>query len=701
MDIKTFGLKEGDLFLILNPFGDISPTAVSPHQGLYRDDTRFLSRWELRVNGQVPHLLSSTVKSDNLLFTADLTNPLISDEGRTLRKDNVHIFRSAFLLDNTFFGKIRLMNYDRHEISFSLELTFDADFYDIFELRGAKRQKRGKTLPPSIENRAITFQYNGLDGIKRFTRISFEDIPDRITKNKAIFKITLPPKSPYEIIFQISAELHRTKGTVNFDDAYKRAHQIRQEEESGIVKITTSNEHFNELLHRSRSDICTMLTRTEHGNYYYAGIPWYCTTFGRDGLITALQCLWIAPQNALGVLSFLAANQAKDLDPENDAEPGKIPHEMRFGEMARTEEVPFRRYYGTVDATPLFVVLAGEYLKRTGNIQAVEVLWDNLRSAFQWLTDFGDADGDCFIEYSRKRSDGLINQGWKDSFDSIFHADGSLASGPIALIEVQGYAYLGFIHLAHMAKLLGDQEVANSANRRARELKKRFHRAFWSKKLNFYGVALDGQKRLCEVKTSNPGQALFSGLISPRYSKIVARKLLDSTFFSGWGIRTVAKDEVLYNPMSYHNGSVWPHDNSLIGWGLQRYDLKEEILKILSGLFDASLFVDLKRLPELFCGFDRREDEGPTLYPVACQPQAWASGSVFLLLQAALGLEFEHQSHSIIFKSPKLPEYIDWILVEGIGLKEGKANLLLERYKDDVVVKVLEKEGDINVVIYK
>ncbi len=701
MDIKTFGLKEGELFVILNPFGDITPSSISPHEGLYRDDTRFLSRLELKVSGEVPRMLSSTVKSDNILFTADLSNPVIKDGKSSLQKDKIHIFRSVFLYDNTLYGKLRLINYDQKEVEFPLELFFDADFYDIFELRGARRIKRGRRLPAEVTQRGITFSYQGSDGIKRLTKIAFLTGPDHLGENRALYNIKIGPQEKVEILFTVRAAYEGDAEPIEIESAYTRLLYKKQEEEAETVKIKTSNEHFNELLHRSRADICTMLTDTPYGRYYYAGIPWYCTTFGRDGIITALQCLWIAPQNALGVLGFLAANQAKELDPENDAEPGKIPHEMRSGEMARTKEVPFRRYYGTVDATPLFIVLAGEYLKRTGDIDFISKLWENLKAAMQWMVTYGDIDGDGFIEYHRHSSKGLINQGWKDSFDSVFHADGSLAKGPVAVVEVQGYAYLAYHHMMHMAKLLGDKQILNEALKRSRHLKKNFHRAFWSKRIGMYGIALDGEKRLCEVRTSNAGQVLLSGIVSDRYARAVARRLMERDFFSGWGIRTVAKGEALYNPMSYHNGTVWPHDNSLIGWGLQRYGLKEEVITILTGLFDASLFMELRRLPELFCGFDRRADEGPTLYPVACQPQAWASGAVFLLLQAALGLDFEHHTRSIIFKSPRLPDYIDWIEIEGLGFKEGRADLLLERYKDDVVVKVVKKEGDINVVIYK
>ena len=470
---------------------------------------------------------------------------------------------------------------------------------------------------------------------------------------------------------------------------------------SNTVTIRTSNEQFNDFIDRSKADICTLVTKTEVGLYPYAGIPWYSTIFGRDGIITALECLWSKPDVARGVLAFLSTHQAKDLDPENDAEPGKIPHEIRRGEMVRTGEIPFAHYYGSVDATPLYIFLAGEYLKRTGDIDFIDEIWENLKAALTWIRDYGDMDGDGFIEYSRHSQKGLVNQGWKDSYNSVFHDSGELAEPPIALVEVQGYVYGACNHLIKLARYMGDQEVVSIASSIVSKLKKNFHKSFWSKKIGMYAIALDGKKHPCEVRASNAGHALFTGLAHKGAAKRMVRLLLSERFFSGWGVRTIAMGEPRYNPMSYHNGSVWPHDNAIIGMGLARYGYKKEVIKLLEGLFEASLYVELHRLPELFCGFIRRPGEGPTLYPVACQPQAWASGAVFLLLQACLGLSFEAETNSIIFKNPMLPDFIEYVEIENLRLMESRVRLFLERYKDDVVVKVLDKEGDVKIVIFK
>ncbi len=695
-------LKSGDTFAVFNRYGDIVKEGLG-EEGIFYKGTRFLSRLEFFLCDTRPFLLSSAVRSDNLILTVDMTNPdIFLDKELFLPRGMLHIRRNKLLLDREYFEEIMIENFSVQEIHLPFSLLFAADFTDIFEVRGTQRKKRGKHLPEVIQENRVVLGYKGLDGVPRKTFISLNPQPMEMGPGHAIFHVHLKPGEKTTILISMECiegedSLHTGKLT-SFKEALAKTRQTLKDLKQETCLITTSNEAFNSWLDRSYSDIFMMLTHTPHGFYPYAGIPWFSTVFGRDGIITALELLWINPSIAQGVLKYLAATQATEEDPEKDAQPGKIVHEIRQGEMAALGEIPFGRYYGSVDATPLFIVLAGEYLLRTGDLALIQELWPHIELALRWIEEYGDVDGDGFVEYSPSPN-GLINKGWKDSHDSVMHADGSMAQPPIALVEVQGYVYQAKLLAAAMAGALGMEKKAEKWRREATELAERFAKAFWDPEMSIYVLALDGQKNPCRVKTSNAGHALFSGIAPEKHARELVQTLFSKTMFSGWGIRTLASSETLYNPLSYHNGSVWPHDNALIAWGLGRYGFKDGLIKIARGLFEASTYFRLNRLPELFCGFPKRVKEGPTPYPVACNPQAWAAGAVFMILQACLGLSI--RKHQILLKHPILPPFLDEVHIKGLRVADTTVDLSLRRFHGDVVVNILRKKKDIEVVVTK
>jgi glycogen debranching enzyme len=698
---RTRVLKDGESFAVFDRSGAIRPVGLG-EMGLFHEGTRYLSGFELFLEDRRPLLLSSTVRSDNALIV-DLTNPdFEGKEGVALPRDTLHIFATAFLWQASCYVRFRLHNYSLSLLDLRLSLRFAADYADIFEIRGTRRERKGHKLSPVVGRETVVLGYEGLDGRTRRTRITFSPTPHEITDSAAGFRVSLPPRGEalvcVTISFENGSEAPRILG---FDKALERATAEVAARRSSGASVETSNESFNLWASRSANDLQMMIVETPHGLYPYAGVPWFSSVFGRDGILTAYETLWLDPALARGVLSFLAATQAKELNAAQDAEPGKIIHEMRKGEMAALGEVPFARYYGSVDATPLFVVLAGAYYRRTGDQAFIESLWPTVEGALSWIDRYGDLDGDGFVEYTRRSAHGLTSQGWKDSVDAVFHRDGTLAEGPIALCEVQAYVYAARRNAATLARALGNEDRAAQLERQAGELRDKFECTFWSEQISTYALALDGSKRRCDVRTSNAGHCLFTEIASPPRGRRVAHTLLNESSFSGWGIRTLDANEARYNPMSYHNGSVWPHDNALVASGMSRYGIKEGTLKLLTALFDASQEMDLYRMPELFCGFRRRASEGPTLYPVACAPQAWAAGAVFLLLQSCLGLDIDAPAGRICLQHPVLPEGLSTVSIRNLTVGKAAVDLVLRRHGDDVGVHLERREGDVEVVVVK
>ena len=696
-------LKAGDMFGLFDHYGDIIAGPGSP-EGLYYRDSRILSQFRLSVAGRRPLLLGSVVTDDNLLLKADLTNPdLFDEEDRLLLpRDTLHIMRTRILHGASCLERLRLQSFGPDPLETTLELAFASDFADLFEVRGHRPSARGERQAELAGENRVILAYRARDGRLQRTVLTFDPPPDRLTLENAEWRLTLEPGARHLLHVYVDVEegqARRPAGRRTFAGCMRDARRSLRRASGRATAIVTSNELFNEIVRRAIADLYMLIADTPWGPYPYAGIPWFSTPFGRDGIITAMQMLWLDPEVARGVLHFLAATQASEEDPEADAEPGKILHETRQGELARLREVPFGRYYGSVDATPLFVVLAGMYFERTRDIATIRALWPHIVAALDWIDRYGDRDGDGFVEYVRASRTGLANQGWKDSADSIFHADGRLAEGPIALVEVQGYVYAARRHAAELARVLGQWDRARREEEEAARLARRFEEAFWSEEIGCYALALDGDKRPCLVRSSNAGQLLFTGIVSPERAAILARLLLSSSFFSGWGIRTIAVGEARYNPMSYHNGSIWPHDNALIAQGLAAYGFRGETLRVLTGLVDAAGYMDLRRLPELFCGFPRQPTTGPTHYPVACSPQAWASGAILLLLQACLGLRIDAAAGMVQLVHPRLPPFLDEVRLRNLHLGESRVDLLLRRHGQDVAVNLLEREGDLGVEV--
>ncbi|HEY0732484.1 MAG TPA: amylo-alpha-1,6-glucosidase [Chitinophagaceae bacterium] len=689
-DDRVRVLNHIDSFGIFDRWGDIKQLGEEV-QGIYHNGMRYISELQLRINGKRPLLLSSSVKEKNEILSVDLTNPILQGEDRTIQKDEIYLGRSKFIRNGSCYERIRLNNYGTEFCKFNLSIEFGADFKDIFEVRGMTREKRGEiTEIRHLPDAKLSISYLGLDGVTRITQICFENKPDSWENHsKALYNIEMPPHDEQYIEYTIQFLTEdESPQYMKFLEAQDKLNNELEDATKIIAKLTASNDQLNQWIERSQHDLISLLADTAYGKYPYAGVPWYNTAFGRDGIITALETLWVAPDIARDVLRYLAHTQATEINTYQDAEPGKIIHEVRGGEMVAMNEIPFKRYYGSVDSTPLFIMLAGAYYTRTADESFVREIWPNIKAALEWIDTYGDINGDGFIEYQHKSVNGLTNQGWKDSHDSIMYENGNLAESPIAPCEVQGYVYDAKIQAAKLARLLNDNELADKLDHQAATLKKRFNEVFWDEELSCYVLALDGKGKPCRVVSSNAGHTLFTSIADKDKAKKLVERLFQPDMFNGWGIRTLGKNEKRYNPMSYHNGSVWPHDVSLIARGLSKYGYTEETLKLATSLFDASLFIELQRLPELFCGFDRRKGEGPTNYPVACSPQAWAVATVYMLLESCLHIDIYAEQKKVYFYNPVIPVGTEEIFIHQLKLGDGYADLELYTENGTVGVKI-------------
>lgn len=699
---KVLTTKEGDYFLLTTMEGDI-PENNTRGFGFYYQDTRFLSCFEFRVCDRIPVFLASTVEA-SYLERVECTNPDLQQNGVNIPQETLNI-RQLRLIHNGLSNRVRVENFNAFPVELKLQFKLDSDFADIFEVRGLKRETRGKLLCPQMEGKTLTFAYLGLDDVFRRTEVHFSLEPSSVNFNStgASLEFNLKTEANSKSILSFSVVPVVGSEKPRLSDNYKQT--LSELEESynlnaaRCLRIETDNSIFNRLMKRSKDDIRMLETEMGHGRMIAAGVPWFVSPFGRDSAIVAIQTLSLCSELARDVIKFLVLYQGKTEDVWRDEEPGKILHELRRGELANIKEIPHTPYYGSIDSTPLFLILVSEYFKWTGDVDFLRSIKPNLSAAIDWIKNYGDKDGDLFVEYERKAKRGLANQGWKDSYSAVSHLDGLPAQAPIALVEAQGYVYYALMRMGEIYSILGDEEKSISLISWASALKSKFIDHFWMEGESFLAMALDGDKNQVKSITSNPGQVLWTGILDLDKAKAVKDRLMAPDMFSGWGIRTLSKLAKNYNPMSYHNGSVWPHDNAIIARGFKRYGFNFAVETVATGMFETAVHHPYSRLPELFCGFTRKGEGWPIDYPVACTPQAWAAGSMFMILQAMLGLSPDAKKGVLYVNSPTLPPWLKEVKL--LGLKVGSGSLDISFIQRDNITSfmLMKKEGKVTIIM--
>jgi len=682
-------LKSGNTFALVDGRGDMFDLARS-ELGLYFRGTRHLSRLSFAVDG-VPLLpLGSGTGPGGELIQESMNERFVLPGDQHLPRGVLYFRRTTALAEGALSQRVEVTSYAQVPVTLVLRFGLAADYSDLFEVRGARRAARGTTVPTRAELGTLTFGYQGLDHLLRRTRVTLRPAATSDGDEWVASEIDLHPGRSH--VVDLTVQCLQTP-VAHFDaepdarpapppdlseiGAARRAGDRSWDERSGRIELDPGR--LSPWFAQSWADLRLMTVETEHGSIVHAGVPWFSTLFGRDALWTALSVGWLQPDLMRGVLAALAESQALDWDKSRDAEPGKIVHELREGEMANLFEVPFGRYYGSVDSTPLFLVLLAEYLAATDDVVTVLGLLPAARRAWNWLGEFGDRDGDGFVEYERHSPQGLLQQGWKDSHDSVAHEDGAPAVGPIALCEVQGYAYAAHRAMAQVLHRLGEIRAASEIEASADRLRSQFDEAFWCEDIGMYALALDGDKRPCRQRTSNVGHVLWSGIALQKRHSALSRALSEPDLRSGFGLRTLSSAATTYNPLSYHNGSVWPHDTAIAVAGLARIGAHQEALALYDELAHLAARVERGRLPELICGFARGDDDRPTLYPVACSPQAWASAACFLGLRALIGIELDGRSGSVLFRSPHLPSRADRLRIMRLPVGHQRIDVMLER----------------------
>ncbi|MGH2739878.1 MAG: amylo-alpha-1,6-glucosidase [Actinomycetota bacterium] len=700
---RVLATKEGDAFV----YADVEGNLDDRHEygfGFYFRDTRFLSHYRLRISGRDPLPLSSSAER-GYLSAVDLSNPALYEDDRLVAPQQSLNIRRVRVVSGGMHERIKIRNYNPFPVGITIDLSFGADFADIFEVRGLARETRGTFDPPVTEERRIEFGYLGEDGLRRLTRIEFGVSPEHVDVRGDLvsvsFAVHLGARDSTSlslfvepIVENVPPEPHQ-----DFDAAVHGLRRSYQDWEAECTQVRTDNELFNQWIERGVRDLRALYTRIDGDGIIAAGIPWFVAPFGRDTLITSHQMLMLNERPARESLRTLARLQGTKTDDWREEDPGKIPHEIRYGELASAGYLPHTPYFGSVDSTPWFLILLAQYHRWTADDELIRELLPAAEAALAWIDEYGDLDGDGFVEYQRRSPRGLANQGWKDAWDSVVHTDGRLAEPPIALVEIQGYVYMAKMRMADVYESLGDHERAAGLRKAAGLLRERFNEAFWMEDEGTYCEALDGEKQQVRTVVSNPGHCLYCDIVEPDRAERLVRRLFQPDMFSGWGIRTLSKSSVAYNPMSYHNGSVWPHDNALIAAGLKRYGFVTNTNVVATVIFDAAIHTEYMRLPELYCGFTRRSPNRPVQYPVACSPQGWAAGSPFLLLQAMLGISARAPEGLLTVNKPHLPPWLNHVELRGMRVGNGSISLEFRREGEITSFSLIEREGDVRVIM--
>ncbi|MBD1833503.1 amylo-alpha-1,6-glucosidase [Cyanobacteria bacterium FACHB-472] len=729
----TLTIKDNDLFLVTDTLGNISGCLgddMNSSMGLFCADTRFLSRLELQINERPPVLLSSTADKGFALSVL-CTNPSmdggvrleggdkLEPEGQIdggamfdfapLRADTIGIAREI-VLNGALFEELTVSNYSTNSISFQLSLSFDADFVDLFVVRGYARKHKGQLLravpkgeTAEKENLELKLAYQGLDGSLMESHIEFVHLqPDALRGYTAVWQLELDSHETQKLGYRLQMRIKNRPASsvpapVTLVQARAAELSEQQDWRNHVTRIRSDKNTFNRVIERAEQDVYLLRQSFGKGKVLSAGVPWFSTLFGRDSIIAASQTLMLDPTIARETLTILADYQGKNEDDWRDEQPGKILHELRMGEMARCQEIPHTPYYGTVDATPLWLMLYAEYFAWTADRETLELLWPHALAAMDWIDRNCQETG--YLSYQRQSKRGLANQGWKDSGDCIVNRKGQLAMGAIALSEVQAYVYSAKLRLAEIARMKKRLDLSDRWQDEARDLKNRFNRDFWMAEEGFCALALDGDGNQVDSITSNPGHCLNLGILLPEKAYSVAERLQAPDMFNGWGIRTLSSLSPAYNPMGYHVGSVWPHDNALIAMGVRSLGLIDQALELAKALFDMTIQQPYQRPPELFCGYDRTEDNAPVKYPVACSPQAWATGSIFQLLQMMVNLVPDAPNNCLRIIDPALPESINRLALHNLRVGSTLLDMEFERSGSTTACRVAKKRGNLRVVI--